>query len=245
MGSFFAGIKAGTLGGIIYVSGTAFFLVAMMYVFRADANSSLLRSFNQICVSGQPINSTTTGSVGDCFDSIVQGLIPAGATVGFFVSLFYAGAFGVYFDYLPGKSALLKAEPLAVVCGLSLLVIGLGQLFSDFSFGVALYAFFAAWTVLFGVILGRLYTRYTRVVRFQSENPDLLRVIVDGRDFTGKSRTFATTSNHKLRARVSDDTSFKGWAASGGVTLEDPKSFETVMEVNGEGSVNGKVGKKH
>jgi F420-0:gamma-glutamyl ligase-like protein len=121
--------------------------------------------------------------------------------------------------------------------------------FSGFYFNTtaaeATSAFLVAWTILFGYLLGRLYGKYTRVVQIASQDPDLLKVLVDNSDMTGKARTFATTSNHKLRAEVSGDASFLGWATSGGVTLEDPKSFETVMEVNGDGSITGRVSKKY
>ena len=69
--------------------------------------------------------------------------------------------------------------------------------------------------------------------------------MVDGRDCTGKARTFATTSSHKVRAEAAEDASFKEWEAAGGITLEDVRSFETVMEVNGDGKLTGKVGTKY
>jgi hypothetical protein len=101
------------------------------------------------------------------------------------------------------------------------------------------------WTPLFGYLLGRLYKKYTREVEFSSQDPELLRVVVDGRESTGKVKTFATTSNHKLRAEVAEDASFKEWQATGGVSLEDTRSFETTMEVNDNGKLVGNVGTKY
>ena len=105
--------------------------------------------------------------------------------------------------------------------------------------------FLIAWTGVFGYVVGRLYKKYTRVVEFSSQDDGLLRILVDGRDVTGRARTYATTSNHKLQASLSDEASFKEWTQSGGVSLEDPRSYETVMEVTGDGTVGGKVGKKY
>ena len=68
---------------------------------------------------------------------------------------------------------------------------------------------------------------------------------MDRQDCTGKARTFAATSSHKVRAEVAEDASFKEWEATGGITLEDTRSFETVMEVGGDGTLRGVVGPKY
>lgn len=245
MGSFFAGIKAGTLSGVIYLGGLAIFNVGVLYLFKADTLSTLSQSFAQYCTSSAPTNSTISGSVEDCFTSVVTILIPIGAFIGFFLSLLYAGIFGLYFEYFPGRRASLRGETMGLVVGLNLLVFGLAGYFFSYEAAVLLNAFFLAWTAVYGYVLGTRYRKYTSMVSFSSTDEQSLRILVDGRDLTGKGRTFATTSTHKLRAEVADDASFKEWEPGGGVTVEDPRSFDTLVEVNGDGTLNALVSKKY
>jgi hypothetical protein len=241
LGSFFAGIKAGTLSGIIYVGGMAIFNVILLYAMKPEVLNVISTSYGSICGATA---TNSTANIESCFDSVVAVDVPYVAFVAFFISLIYAGLFGRYYDSLPGTSKTLKAEAIAALVGVSLVVFGFSGFYFNNTAATATGAFLVAWTIVFGYLLGRLYRKYTRVVGITSQNPDLLKVLVDNSDLTGKSRTFAATSNHKLKALLSENASFKGWVPVGGVTLEDPKSFETVMEINGDGSVSGKVSKK-
>ena len=241
MGSFFAGIKAGTLAGILYVGGMAAFNVLLLYALKPEVLNVISTSYGSICGATA---ANSTANIESCFDSVVAVDVPYIAFVAFFVALIYAALFGRYYDSLPGNSRTLKAEAMAGLVGVNLVVFGFSGFYFNDTAALATGAFLVAWTIVFGYYLGRLYRKYTRVIEIKSQNPDLLRVLVDNSDLTGKARTFAATSNHKLRAKVSDDASFKGWAPNGGVTLEDPKSFETVMEINGDGSITGRVSKK-
>lgn len=108
-----------------------------------------------------------------------------------------------------------------------------------------LTVFFAIWTVLYGAVLGRLYRRYTRSVRFETADEKLVKVMIDGNDYTGRSRTFARSSAHKVRAKIAKGASFREWNVSGGVTVEDPRSVETTMKVDGDGLLRAQGGKKH
>lgn len=242
MGSFFAGIKAGTLGGILYIGGMAAFNVALLYALQADVMTSINQAYPAACPLVPNINGT---SVQDCFASVVAVDVPYRAFVAFFITLLYSGLFGTYHDYLPRLGTAPKGLVAAAVVGANLVFFGFSGYIFDSQSAVATSVFLLVWTALFGYLLGRLYRRYTRAVGFGSQDSGMLRVVVDGRDVTGKSRTFATTSSHKLRAEVSDDASFREWEASGGVTLEDPRSFETVMEVNGDGTLKGDVTPKY
>ena len=241
MGSFFAGIKAGTLSGIVYVGGMAAFNVALLYAMKPEVFNVISTSYGSICGASA---TNSTANIESCFDSVVAVDVPYIAFVAFFVALVYAGLFGRYHDALPGSSTTLKAEAIAALVGVNLVVFGFSGFYFSTEAATVTGAFLVGWTIVFGYYLGRLYRKYTRVVEVTSQNPDLLKVLVDNSDLTGKSRTFAATSNHKLKALLSDNASFKGWTPKGGVTLEDPKSFETVMEVNGNGSISGKVSKK-
>ena len=241
MGSFFAGIKAGTLGGIIYVGGMAAFNVVLLYALQADVVSSINQSNPLAC----PIPGNATASAQDCFVSLVTIDVPFVAFVAFFITLLYSGLFGLYHDYFPTLGTVSKAVIVAGIVAVNLLFFGFAGYVFDSQSAVATVAFLVVWTGVFGYSLGRLYRRYTRAVRFESDEPAMLKIMVDGRDVTGKTRTFATTTNHRLRAELSEDASFKEWEAGGGVSLEDIRSFETTVEVNGDGTVRGRVSGKY
>jgi len=241
LGSFFAGVKAGTLSGILYLGGLAAFNVVLLYALRPEVLSAIQQSYASIC-GPAAVNGT---SIEDCFSLVVSVYVPFDAFVGFFVALIYAGIFGIAYDSLPTRNPGLKGVSIAAFAGLSLIVFNLSGFYFSTESAIATTAFLLVWTVVFGYFLGRLYKKYTRLVKFDSQDPELLKVVVDGKESTGKSRTFALTSSHRIRAEVADDASFKEWNPIGGITLEDPKSFETLMEVNGDGSVKGSVGRKY
>ncbi len=241
MGSFFAGVKAGTLGGILYVGGIAVFNVILLYSLKATVLVEISHSYPQSC----PLTPSVNGSAEDCFSSVLSVDVPFVAFVAFFITLAYSGLFGIYYDSIPIRRATVKGLMAAAVVGFNLIFFGFSGYVFDSQSAVATAVMMIVWTPLFGFLLGRLYKKYTRVVEFSTQDEGLLKVVVDGRDATGRAKTFATTSSHKLRAEVSEDASFKEWEASGGVTLEDPRSFETGMEVNGDGAVKGIVGQKY
>jgi len=229
MGSFFAGIKAGTLGGLLYIGGLAAFNVGQLYAFKGVALNLISQNNPTVCPS---LNVTSTEA---CFNSVVAWYIPYTALLGFFVAVFFAGIFGWSFESFPGKSPVAKGEVAAVLVVIGLILGGLYGVNLGSIATILLIVFMVGWTGLFGYILGRLYSRYTRAVRIESAEEKLVKVMVDGKDYTGRIRTFAHTSVHKVRAEIEEGASFKGWNVSGGVTVEDSRSFETIMEVNGDG----------
>ncbi len=229
------------MGGILYVGGMAAFNVILLYALQADVLTSISRANPTLC----PMVPNVNGSAQDCFVSLVTIDVPFVAFVAFFITLLYSGLFGIYHDYYPKLGTAAKAMIVAVIVAVNLLFFGFGGYVFDSQSAVATTSFLVLWTALFGYSLGRLYRRYTRRVGFESEDTSMLKVFVDGRDVTGRSRTFAATSSHRLRAELSEDASFKEWEGSGEVTLEDPRSFETVMEVNGNGTLRGKVSSKY
>ena len=247
MGSYFAGIKAGTLSGILYVAGLAAFNVFLLYALKGD----VLTAINQANPLDCPLVQNVNGSVQECFDLVVSVSVPFVSFVSIFVVLFVSGLFGLYNDSMPGGSSIVKGlffGAIVVFCMIFVvpLFFGLGLIYAfNLASEVATAAFLLCWTPVFGYLLGRLNKKYTRAVEFSSQDPDLLRVVVDGRDCTGRVRTFATTSNHKLRAEIGEGASFREWEATDGITLEDLRSFETAMEVNNNGRIVGKVGAKY
>jgi len=241
LGSFFAGIKAGTLSGVLYVGGMAVFNVVLLYALQSSALNAISQAYPKDC----PRIANATGSAADCFQSVVAVDVPFIAFVAFFITLIYAGVFGLYYDSLPTRGSTIKGLIFAAVIGLSLVFFGFSGYVFDSESGVATTLMMLLWTPLFGYLLGRFYKKYTREVEFSSQDPGLLKVVVDGRDSTGRVKTFATTSNHKLRAEVAEDASFREWQATGGISLEDARSFETTMEVNDNGKLVGMVGTKY
>jgi hypothetical protein len=240
LGSFFAGIKAGTLSGIVYVGGMAAFNVLLLYALQSSVMTAVNRSYPVQC----PLIPNVNGSARDCFSALVSYDVPFLAFVAFFITLLYTGIFGIYYDSIrinsTGKGLIIGA-----VVAVNLVFFGYSGYIFSFESAVASTIFLVGWTAVFGFILARFYRKYTRSVRFESQDSGLLRIVVDGRDQTGKERTFALTSNHRLRAAVGEDASFKEWVPTGGVTLEDSRSFDTTMEVNGEGTITATVGKKY
>ena len=242
MGSYFAGVKAGTLGGLLYIGGLAIFNVIILYALKADVLASIQASYSQTCT---PVATVNTTSVEDCFNSVVAVDVPYVAFIGFFIVLFYSGLFGAYYEAFPGRGRLLKGETASAIAALNLVLLGFSGFSFDYESAVASFAFLVVWTIVFGYFLGRLYQKYTGAVELKSPDLESLRILVDGRDYTNKTRTFALSSTHKVRAEVADDASFKDWQPGGKVSLEDDRSFETLMEVNGDGVLSANVGKKY
>jgi hypothetical protein len=158
--------------------------------------------------------------------------------------MMFAGIFGGLYEAFPGKSPVPKGATLGVAVGITLLALGLTGIEFDLVARVVVTTFFILWTFAYGVLMGKLYRRYTREVQFVSRDEKALRVLVDGKDFTGRTRTFALKSSHEVRAGLDRGSSFKEWSVSGGVKVEDPQSFETTLEVEGDGVLIAQNGAK-
>lgn len=239
MGSGFAGVKAGVIAGVVYIGSIALFNVLLLYILKQDVLKVISQQYPHLC---PPVPATNSTGVEDCFSSVVVGYIPVLAFLGFFVSLLYAWFFGRLYEYFPAKGARAKGLMIALVVLLNLVFFGLTGVPFEQLAAIAITVFVVVATVGYGVLIGSLYRRYTKLVDFG--NPGgVLKIMVDGRDFTGKSRTFATKSVHEIRAESTGGKSFKEWVVSGGVTVEDKRSFETTMEVNGDGILKADWGK--
>ena len=234
MGSFLAGVKAGTLAGLGYVGGIALFNVLLWFALKPEVLTAI--SQTGLCSSGT--------SLEDCFSLVLSYDVPFLAFIDFFIALLYCGVFGIFYDRLPG-GPIIKGETIAGIVGINLVFLGYSGLYFNYESALAVAVFLLAWTAVFGYVVGRLYKRYTRLVSFESEDSESLKVALDGREVTGKARTLSLMSTHKLAANVSEGSSFKEWVSSGGISLEDNRSFETTFEVNGDGLVKGRVGKKY
>ena len=242
MGSTVAGIKAGVMGGVLYVGSLAIINVILLYAVKEQILQYISSNFHQVCPPTAAIANSTT--VADCFASIAPVYLPFIAFVAFFVVLLYSAVFGRFYEYIPGRGSS-KGVTMAIVTAINLIVFQLEGITFSPQATTGLTVFLIAATFGYGFILGDLYRRYTRSVQFVSEDPNSLKIVVDRRDCTGKTKTFATGSSHGLRAEMSDDGAFKEWVVSGGVAVEDSRSFETVMDVSGDGVLKAVISRKY
>jgi hypothetical protein len=111
---------------------------------------------------------------------------------------------------------------IAIIARFSLLVLGPTIIHFGLAEMVTITTFFVVWTFVFGMLMGRLYKRFTREVQFANRDHKGLRTLVDGNDCTGKTLTFVTKSSHRVKAEVGTRNSFREWSVSGGVMVEDP-----------------------
>jgi hypothetical protein len=225
-GSSLAGAKAGILGGIFFAAAAGLFNIALLEAF----SGSVLQAFQ-----ANPLCSGATATPQDCFSTLVTTYIPT--FVIFPIAVFgiiFGGLYGMYYEFLPGQGYRIKAVGIGMALLIFLLVFGVAGVTADQTQKATMYAFDTVTMLLYAVIIAHFYRKYTRVVEFESPNPEKLKITVDGKDFTGKSKTLSLHSTHTVRA-PSESGAFKGWLVSGGVSVLDPKSFETTMRVDGDG----------
>lgn len=164
--------------------------------------------------------------------SIPYTVVLTGAVLGVLVGVLY----GMYFEYIPGTTYAIRAIGLGLILLVLMIVIGGAGNYSatDETELAILRAFDTVAMLGYAFILCRLYRRLTREVQFDSPNPEKLKITVDGRNYTEKTRTLGIHSSHKVKATL-EKGQFHQWLVSGGVTVEDPKSPETKMKVDGDG----------
>jgi hypothetical protein len=232
MGSIFGGLKAGVVSGIVYIALLGVINIIALYIFKDEAIRLIQENYSAQC-SGI----TAEG----CFLAVVQVYLPVNMFVSFVLLLVYASIYGRLFEYIPGTSYTSKGVTVSLILLLTMSFFGSAVTQFTFFGRVIVLASAFVLTIMLGVLLGRFYRRYTRTVEFQSSHPEGLRIFVDRRDVTGKRLTFSLHSIHKARAE--GKIPFKNWTFTGGVIVEDQRSFETPFEINGDGilKVNGRI----
>ncbi|HXW36316.1 MAG TPA: hypothetical protein VEJ36_00180 [Nitrososphaerales archaeon] len=239
MGSPLAGLKAGVISGVVFVGALALVNVILLYAFQSQALTIISKSFSAVCTLVES-NSTssavnvTSPAVKACFSDVVSVWPEFFAFINFFIALFLASVFGWLYESLPSSRPTIKGLSISVVALVVYIYFGLLGLTFVIQAAELLYAFALADTVLFGYLLGKLYGRYSRTVDIVSQDGSA-KILVDGKDFTNKKRTFSVKSVHEVKAEPQEGSSFKEWTVSGGVSVEDNRSYETTMEVNGDG----------
>lgn len=242
MGSVLAGIKAGVVAGIVYIGALVVANLGILYVLRQDVMDFVTNNYSLVCT---PVSSVNSTSVQDCFNSLAPVYLPFIAFGGFFVTLGYSALFGRMYEHIPGQGPSFKGLMVAPFVAITLVFFQLLGFTFELSATEALAVALIGATFAYGFLVGRFYRRYTRVIQFVSEDDAALRIFVGRSDLTGKTTTLATNSSHNIEARVSEDSSFRGWSVSGGVVVEDLRSFQTTMEVKGDGLLKGQVAKKY
>jgi hypothetical protein len=220
-----AGAKAGILGGIFFA------IVAGL------VNWALLEAFSSTTLQVLSTISYCSGTAGtpqNCLSTLINTNIPTLAVLQGATGILFGALYGMYFEFLPGQGYTMKAVAAGMGMLIILLFFGLAGITVDRTQQVIMYAFDVVAMLGFTVILARYYKRFTREVEFQSPNPEALKIVCDGKNYTGKLKTLAVHSTHKIRA-PSESGRFHEWLVSGGVTVLDSKSFETTMRVDGDG----------
>ena len=226
MGSGLAGAKAGILGGIFLGAAIGISNILLLSAYASDVLQFL---------GNNPTLCPTTVTPQDCFSTTLSVSIPT--YVIFPVAVFgivFGGLFGVYYEYLPGEGYRIRALAIGLALLIFILFLGVGGETLPGATKAIMSVLDLFLCVVYSLVIARFYRRFTRVVEFESSRPDGLKVLVDGRNLTGKKRTFATNSSHKVKAE-GDEKGFRGWLVSGGISVEDPKSFETAFTVTGDG----------
>ena len=226
MGSGLAGAKAGILGGIFLGAAIGISNIVLLEVFSSDV-LQFLAGNSSLCPN--------TVTPQDCFSTTLYVSIPT--YVMFPVAVFgviFGGLFGAYFEYLPGVGYRIRALSIGLGLLVSILFFGVGGETLPGTTRAVMSALDLVLVVAYTLIVSRFYRKFTREVEFGSARPKELKVLVDGRNSTGRMKTFALNSTHKVRAE-GDGRGFKEWLVSGGVSVEDTKSFETTFKVEGNG----------
>jgi hypothetical protein len=230
LGSARAGAKAGAITGL-YFSGAAVALNAVVLLAFKSQVLSALGTGSSTCSQIGPASQAGTELF--CYSSLFTSALPT-----FFVGLlaisFIASVFfGVYFEFVPGRSYLRKA----LLVSLVMLVVMLNfvlPIAGDGQQELLMITFEVVLAVGYAVISSRLYRRFTREVEFQSTDPSKLKVMLGKRDQTGKKRTYSIGSTQEVTASP-EGRQFRVWLVSGGVTVGDPRNPTTTIKVLGDG----------
>jgi hypothetical protein len=226
LGSGLAGAKAGILGGIFLGAAIGISNILLLEAFSSDVLQFL---------AGNAALCPATATPQDCLSTTLLFSIPT--FVMFPVAVFgviFGSLFGLYFEYLPGVGYRMRGLSMGLGLLVFILFFGVGGETIPGTTKAVMSALDLLLVVAYTLIISRFYRKFTREVAFQSARPKDLKVLVDERNSTGKTKTFALNSTHKVKAD-DDGKGFKEWLVSGGVSVDDPKSFETTFKVEGDG----------
>jgi hypothetical protein len=220
-----AGAKAGILGGIFFAVIVGLVNWALLEAF----SSSTLQVLSTISYC-----SGTQGTPQACLSTLLNTNIPTLAVLQGASGILFGALYGMYFEFLPGEGYGVRAVAIGMAMLIVLLFLGLAGITIDRTQQLIMYATDIVSMIGYVVITAHFYRRYTREVKFESPNPGRLKITVDRKNYTGKTKTLSLHSNHTVRA-PSESGTFHQWLVSGGISVLDSKSFETTMRVDGDG----------
>lgn len=232
MGSVFAGLKAGAVASVYFAGSVSLFNILLLLASQSQVLSYLSLNFPTSCpVTPVGAASSTAQS---CFNGIILTELPVADFVRTaIVGILFAAGIGVYFDYLPGSTYFRRTLLGAMIMVVSMLFLGLYGLVIDQVQAVLMTAFEVGASVLYAVVVARLYRRFTREVEFRASE-GAGKIFVDKRNLTGKKRTFGLNSSHKIELAGATKP-FRGWLVSGGVQVEEAKQPKTSIRITGDG----------
>ena len=213
------------LGGIFFAAAVGIVNWALLEAF----SSSVLQALSTISYC-----SGTAGTPQACLSTLINTNIPTLAVLQGASGILFGALYGLYFEFLPGEGYRIKAVAMGMAMLIVLLFFGLAGITVDRTQQLIMYGVDLVCMIGFVVITAHFYRKYTREVKFESPNPERLKITVDGKNFTGKTKTLSFHSTHTVRA-PSESGAFHQWLVSGGVSVLDSKSFETTMRVDGDG----------
>ena len=220
-----AGAKAGILGGIFFAAVAGLANWALMEAF----SSAVLQVLSTISYCSAP-----AGTPQACLSTLINTNIPTLAVLQGASGILFGALYGTYFEFLPGNGYRIKAVAAGMLMLVVLLFLGLAGITIDRTQQVIMYVVDVVCMTGYVIITAHFYREYTREVKFESPNPESLKITVDHKNYTGKTKTLSLHSNHTVRA-PSESGAFHAWLVSGGVSVLDSKSFETTMRVDGDG----------
>lgn len=152
------------------------------------------------------------------------------------LGILFGAMYGIWFEYIPGVGYGIRAVGIGMVVLIVMLLLSPigGFTTNQWSMRVAMFAFDLVAVLGYAAIIGRFYHRYTRAVKFDTPDPARLKITVDGKNYSGKTKTLSLHSTHTVRA-PSESGAFHEWLVSGGISVLDSRSFETTMRVEGDG----------
>jgi hypothetical protein len=225
LGAALAGAKAGILGGVYYAGAIGAFNVLLLEASRGSILQQL---------STNPLCNGTSVTPQDCFSSIVTADIPLIVFVVAVFAIIFGSLYGMYFEFIPGQGYRIRAVAIGLGLLIMILLFGVAGLTANETQKYIMTIFDAVAMLGYVLIIARFYRKYTREVKFESPDPQRLKITVDGKNFTNKMRTLGLHSTHTVRAPSGSGT-FREWLVSGGISVLDSKSFETTIRVDGDG----------
>ena len=203
----------------------------MLLAYKSQVLATLAKYETTNCAGSGP--ASQPGSAEYCFTALFTGPVLFFFLELLLIAFFFAIAYGLYFEVLPGGFSYLRKSILISLIMLVAVLFAVTPVVGDLQQLVIVLAAEVVLASVLSLVQARLYRRFTREVEFQSADP-AVKIMLGRRNYAGKKRTFAVGSKQAVEAAAEGKT-FRSWLVSGGVTVDDAKSPSTSFHVNGDG----------